>query len=75
MIDLNQIVNQEIMKEALQARNELASEILKIIGCPQSPSDYIDKAQQVQERLYKVKEEYQKFQSGIPFRRKRSSKC
>lgn len=67
MIDLNQMVNTEIMRERLQARNELAKEILKIIGCPQSPSDYIGKVQQVQERLCKVKEEYQKFQTGIPF--------
>lgn len=67
MIDINQIVNQEITREKLQARNELAGEILKIIGCPKSPSKYMDKVYEAQQRLYKVRDEYLEFQSGIPF--------
>lgn len=67
MIDLNQMVNQEIMRERLEARNNLASEILKILSHPQSPSDYIDKIQEAEQRLREIKREYQKFQSGIPF--------
>lgn len=67
MIDLNQMINQEIMREVLLARSELAEEILHIINCPESPSDYIKKVQEAQERLLKIKEEYLKFQSGIPF--------
>lgn len=66
MIDLNQMVNQEIMRERLEARNDLASEILRTIGCPQSPTEYIEKVQKVTERLINVREQYQKFQSGIP---------
>lgn len=63
MIDLNQMVNQEIFIERLRARSELANEILNIIGCPQSPSEYIDKVREAEERLFKVREEYLKFKS------------
>lgn len=67
MIDVNEIINHEIMRERLQARSELASEIIHILGMPKSPSEYIDKVQSAQESLSKVREEYFKFQSGIPF--------
>lgn len=67
MIDVNKMINHEIMREILKARSELASEIIHILGMPKSPSEYIDKVQAAQERLSKVREEYLKFQSGIPF--------
>lgn len=67
MIDINYMVNQEILRERLLARSELANEILHKLGCPQSPSEYIDKVQEAKERLFAVKEEYDKFQGGIPF--------
>lgn len=67
MIDVNEMINHEIMRERLLARSELASEIIHILGMPKSPSEYIGKVQAVQERLSKVREEYLKFQSGIPF--------
>lgn len=67
MIDINEMINNEIMRERLQARSELAGEIIHILGMPKNPSEYIDKVQSAQERLFKVREEYLKFQSGIPF--------
>lgn len=67
MIDVNEMINYEIVKERLQARSELAKEITNIIGMPKTPSECIDKVQAAQEKLSKVKEEYLKFQSGIPF--------
>lgn len=67
MFDINSVINEEIQKERLSARSELAKQILHILSCPKSPSEYIDKVQEAKERLLKVIEEYQKFQSGIPF--------
>lgn len=66
MIDVNEMINYEIMRERLRARSELASEITHILGMPKTPSEYIDKVQSAQERLSKVREEYLRFQSGIP---------
>lgn len=67
MIDVNEMINHEIMRERLQAREDLASEILRTIRCPQSPTEYIERVQKATERLIEVREQYQKFQSGIPF--------
>lgn len=67
MIDINIMINHEIMKERLLARSELAGEILHILGMPKTPEEYIEKVGEAQERLSKVREEYLKFQSGIPF--------
>lgn len=67
MIDVNEIINHEIMRERLQARSELAGEILHILGMPKTSTEYIERVGEVQERLSKVREEYLKFQSGIPF--------
>ncbi len=67
MIDINIMINHEIMRERLLARSELAGEILHILGMPKTPTEYIERVGEVQERLYKVREEYHKFQSGIPF--------
>lgn len=67
MFDINGVINEEIQRERLLARSELAREILHILGCPKSPSEYIDKVQEAKESLFKVIEEYQKLQSGIPF--------
>lgn len=60
MIDINQIINQEIMRERLLARNELANEILHIIGCPKNYTEYIDRVEKAQERLFEVREDYEK---------------
>lgn len=67
MIDINIMINHEMMRERLLARSELAGEILHIIGMPKTSTEYIEKVGEVQERLSKVREEYFKFQSGIPF--------
>lgn len=65
MFDINAIVNEQIMRERILARSELANEILHIIAMSESPSDCIDKIQEVQEKLYEVKKEYRKFQNGM----------
>lgn len=67
MMDINVMINHEIMRERLLARSELAGEILHIIGMPKTSTEHIEKVGEVQERLSKVREEYLKFQSGIPF--------
>lgn len=67
MIDINIMINNEIMRERLLARSELAGEILHVLGMPKTSAEYIEKVGEVQERLFKVREEYLKFQSGIPF--------
>lgn len=67
MIDINIMINHEIMREILQARSELASEIIHILGMPKTSTEYIERVGEVKERLSKVGEEYLKFQSGIPF--------
>lgn len=67
MFDINYVINQEILEQRLLARSELASEILRKLGCPKSPSEYIDNVQEAQERLFEVEEEIEKFNSGIPF--------
>lgn len=67
MIDINIMINNEIMKERLLARSELAGEILHILGMPKTSTEYINRVAEVQERLCNVREEYHKFQSGIPF--------
>lgn len=67
MIDINIMINHEMMRERLLARSELAGEILYILGMPKTSAEHIEKVREVQERLSKVREEYLKFQSGIPF--------
>lgn len=67
MIEINIMINHEMMRERLLARSELAGEILHILGMPKTSTEYIEKVGEVQERLSKVREEYLKFQSGIPF--------
>lgn len=67
MIDINIMINHEMMRERLLARSEIAREILHIIGTPKTSTEHIEKVGEVQERLSKVREEYLKFQSGIPF--------
>ena len=67
MIDINIMINHEMMSERLLARSELAGEIFHILGMPKTSTEYIEKVVEVQERLSKVREEYLKFQSGIPF--------
>lgn len=67
MIDINIMINHEMMRERLLARSELAGEVLHILGTPKTSTEYIEKVGEVQERLFKVREEYLKFQSGIPF--------
>lgn len=67
MIDINSMINHEMMRERLLARSELAGEVLHILGMPKTSTEYIEKVQSAQERLSKVREEYLKFQSGIPF--------
>lgn len=67
MIDINSMINHEIMRERLLARSELAREILHILGMPKTPAEYIERVGEVQEKLSKVREDYLKFQSGIPF--------
>lgn len=67
MIDINSMINREIMRERLLARSELAGEILRVLGMPKTPTEYIERVGEVQGRLFKCKEDYHKFQSGIPF--------
>lgn len=67
MIDINNMINHEIMRERLLARSELAREVLHTLGMPKTSAEYIEKVGEVQERLSKVREEYLKFQSGILF--------
>lgn len=67
MIDINSMINNEIMRERLLARSELAGEILHVLGMPKTSTEYIERVGEVQERLSKIREEYLKFQSGIPF--------
>lgn len=67
MIDINIMINNEMMRERLLARSELAGEILHILGMPKTSAEYIERVAEVQERLSKAREEYIKFQSGIPF--------
>lgn len=67
MIDVNEMINHEIMRERLLARSELAREILHILGMPKTSTEYMERVGEVQERLSKIREEYLKFQIGIPF--------
>lgn len=67
MIDINIMINHEIMRERLLARSELSGEILRVLGMPKTSTEYIEKVGEVRERLSEVREEYFKFQSGIPF--------
>lgn len=71
MIDINIMINHEMMRERLLARNELAGEILHILGMPKTSTEYIEKVGEVQERLSKVREEYLKFQSGYRFKKRK----
>lgn len=66
MIDINSMINNEVMRERLLARSELAGEILHVLGMPKTSTEYIERVGEVQKRLSKVREEYLEFQSGIP---------
>lgn len=54
----------EISMEVVLARYELSKEIISIIGCPKSSSEYIDKVQAVSDRLFEIQEEYHKYLTG-----------
>lgn len=64
MIDINSLINYEILKEIMYERYKLSKELIDIIGCPKSPSEYIDRVQMVNERLFEIQEEYRKFLMG-----------
>lgn len=64
MIDINSLINREISKEIMIERYNLSKEIIEIIGCPKSPSEYIDRVQMANERLFQIQEEYHKFLMG-----------
>lgn len=64
MIDINQIINREIKKAYMLGRHDLAEEILGIIKCPKSPTEYIENVAQATDRMFQVEEEYYRFLRG-----------
>lgn len=53
MIDINQIINQEIHKAYIRGKSDMAGEIIDAIGCPKTPTEYIERVSQAMDLMFK----------------------
>lgn len=55
MIDINQIINREIEKAYMRGKNDMAGEIIDVIGCPKAPTEYIERVSQAMDLMFKAR--------------------
>lgn len=55
MIDINEIINQEIQKAYMCGKSDMAGEIIDVIGCPKTPTEYIERVSQAMDLMFKAR--------------------
>lgn len=55
MIDINKIINREIEKAYIRGKSDMAGEIIDVIGCPKTSTEYIERVSQAMDLMFKAR--------------------